>query len=114
MRVMWCWRCQRDVHMLDEDEFAVIAQLWRDCTLAVKEYRQKNGASLADTPIRDIHEPARREYERITGMRDYDPNTIMHHSVAEHGPLCQACGTPLRSPKARRCVVCGHVKRDVN
>ncbi len=30
MKIMWCWRCERDVPMLDDDEFRAIYALYEE------------------------------------------------------------------------------------
>ena len=61
--------------MLNEEEFAGIARLHRDATLAVKEFRRVHGTSLKDTPLRDLYKPVRAECERMTGLKESNENT---------------------------------------
>ena len=65
----------------------------------------------ARTAFREYHwrlnfGPLLREYERITGFRETNPNAIHHHVVSMYGPPCTACGKPLRTPRARFCAAC--------
>jgi hypothetical protein len=30
MKMLYCWRCKIDVPMLDEDEFAIVSQLYSE------------------------------------------------------------------------------------
>jgi hypothetical protein len=107
MKVMWCWRCRRDVPMLDEDEFASVAALYRESTSGIKGYRQEHGSGLKATlDLNDWYEPVRREYEAMTGMADCHENAIMHHRISLYGPPCHACGKPLRTPRAKLCAAC--------
>ncbi len=109
MQIMWCWRCKMDVPMLDDQEFADISPMYLECMRSVKDYRERTGTSLSDTPIDDLFKPLRDEYARMTGMVDCHQNAIMHHHISIYGPPCEACGKPLRTPQAAFCAACGKV-----
>jgi hypothetical protein len=106
MKIMWCWRCKTDVPMLDEDEFAEIAILYGESTAAVKEYRQRRGTSLADTPLQELFAPVCTGYERMTGAKEPDYGEILKHRISLYGPPCKRCHRPLRTPKAKLCGAC--------
>src|SRR5579884_138403 len=93
MRMLWCWRCRMEIPMLDEDE-----------------YRQV--MSVRGSGTGNLHErqfgPVLREYERITGFHETNPNAVYHHLLSLYGPPCSNCGKPLRTPRARFCAACGH------
>jgi len=108
MESMWCWRCKRDVPMLDEDEFAEIARLHKESTLATKEYRRLRQTSLAETPLHELFAPVCDLYERITGVRESDHDEILKHRISLYGPPCKRCHKPLRTPKASICGACMH------
>lgn len=46
-------------------------------------------------------------YNRITGFTETNAEAVMHHRVADYGPPCDACGHPLRTPRASFCASCG-------
>jgi hypothetical protein len=46
MQMLWCWRCKAEMPMLDEEEFAQVADLHRDGLRAVKALRETGGAPL--------------------------------------------------------------------
>ena len=78
--------------MLDDDEYA-------------------NVLSLIGTGTEgDIRErrfgPMLREYERVTGHRETNPNAVFHHQWSIYGPPCSNCGKPLRSLTAKMCGAC--------
>jgi hypothetical protein len=116
MRLMWCWRCQMDIPMLEPDEVEQVFGL------------QGKGLVMLDPEsFRQIHEEFAgdpdglqkrldferdyggmlREYERITGFRETEPMALYHHQVALYGPPCEWCGKPLRTPDAKVCGACG-------
>ena len=92
--------------MLDEQEFAIVSQLYRESIRGVKAFREKTGSSLEDSPVDAIFQPVREEYERLTGMKDCHHNAILHHRLSNYGPPCGRCGKPLRTPKAKVCGSC--------
>ncbi len=100
MQKLWCWRCKMEVGMLDEEEYAIAYELYgkiiRNTSANSKEERNKE---LVDY------------YFNLTGERDTNPNSIIHHRIALYGPLCENCGKPYRTSKASFCAACGH-KRD--
>ena len=110
MRTLWCWRCKRDVAMLDEAEFEVVRQAHTRGVEAIKDYRQRNGATLQATPIRELHRPVREAYEQMTGATGFDADHILKHRLSLYGPPCSVCGKPLRTPQSKLCAACGAPK----
>ena len=107
MKLFWCWRCQRDMPMLDEVEFAPISRLYSECTDSTKKLRQEKGLTFEQTPIDAMFEPVRLEYERLTGFVNCHQDAVMHHRASLYGPPCHVCRKPLRTSKARHCASCG-------
>ena len=107
MKIMWCWRCKKEMPMLDEEEYKGISDIYHQCIRSVKKYRQETGATLSESPLDKLYEPVRIEYEKITGMVNCPHNAIMHHRVSIYGEPCSLCGKPLRTPRAKMCASCG-------
>lgn len=78
--------------MLDDDEFRRVSSLLH--TGADGDRREQMFA------------PFLREYERITGFHETNPNAVFHHVLSKYGPPCVKCKRPLRTPKARQCGAC--------
>jgi len=76
--------------MLDDDEFKRVTSL-----IDVKGHGKDK-----------IFSAMVREYERITGVKDENPNAIYHHKLSMYGPPCAKCGKPLRSQRAKLCGAC--------
>ena len=108
MKMLYCWRCKMDVPMLDEEEFAIVAQLYTESLHATKAYRQTYSLSLENTPIHELFRPVRDAYARLTGWSETNENAVMHHRISMYGSACEECGKPLRTPHASFCAACGH------
>src|SRR5688500_11339460 len=106
MKVLYCWRCRMNIPMLDEDEWQVVQTQLNDAMLAVKSFRRETGATLSESPIQSMFQPALDAYERITGYKETNHNALFHHRIALYGPPCHKCGRPLRTPQARLCGSC--------
>ena len=104
---MFCWRCKRDVPMLDEEEFATVQQVHQDCVENVHQYRREHRVSLAETPTDELYQPVHETYERLTGVAGFTTDEILKHRISLYGRPCPNCGKPLRTPKARKCYECG-------
>lgn len=108
MKVLWCWRCQTELPMLDEDEYAEVHALYGQCMKATKEFREKHYVPLDAVDPKVLFKPVCDAYERMTGMKETVANAIMHHRIAHYGPPCKNCGRVLRTPQASKCFECGH------
>ncbi len=73
MQRLYCWRCDQETPMLDEDEFAAVVALRRGVDL----------------------QPMLEEYERLTGFKETNASAIWHHRLALYGPRCRQCTKPL-------------------
>jgi hypothetical protein len=108
MKIMWCWRCKQEVPMLNEDEYNIIAQLYKEC--CDKSIQCERKGLRCKINLNQLFKPVVNEYERITGMKDSHHNAIMHHRISLYGEPCKVCGKPLRTPMATYCVACGEPK----
>lgn len=106
MKMMWCWRCQCEMPMLDDEEYHQFARVLQEGIQQYK-FRKQNGEKLT---MNEIFEPAMKEYERMTGLAGIHPNVIAHHRIADFGDPCTNCGKPLRTPQAKLCAACGQRK----
>jgi len=81
--------------MFDEEEFAVLGDLYRACVRQIR---------LPDTerfrPLLELH-------EQMTGVFIDNHNAIIHHRRSLYGRPCASCGKALRTPQASRCFECG-------
>ena len=93
--------------MLDEEEFAIVKQLYSEGMRATKEVRLQHNLPLGHCPIDERFRPLREAYEQMTNMVEANHNAIMHHCISTYGPACERCGKPLRTPRANFCAACG-------
>jgi hypothetical protein len=92
--------------MLDEDEYAEVAALYRAAMKATKEFREQRNIPQKEALSEERFEPVRKRYEQITGMKGCHENAILHHRLSRFGPPCHACGKPLRTASAKLCGSC--------
>lgn len=84
--------------MLDEEEYKIAYELYSKMFDSdnVGKTSAERGRLLLDY------------YESVTGEKETVPNAVMHHRIAQYGPLCEQCGKPYRTPKASFCAACGN------
>lgn len=92
--------------MLDEQEYAEIASLYRAGMQSVKNYRNETGAPLKSVPFAEYYAPMLARYEAMTGYTETNHLAVMHHRLSLYGPPCTCCHKPLRSPRAKLCGSC--------
>jgi hypothetical protein len=68
--------------MLDEDEYATVANVYKDAIKGTKEFRQRGGVSLENVSIDECFKPVRILYERLTGMKNCHQNAIAPQDFA--------------------------------
>jgi len=96
--------------MLDEDEWAQMAPLLLSSLQNIKLYRQQFQIPLDATPKQSMYWPALMLYHELTGFEETNPQALWHHRLADYGPPCGHCGKPLRTPRAKLCAACGHLR----
>jgi hypothetical protein len=101
-----CWRCKIEVPLLDEHEWQQVHL--SDGLRTIKEYRERNGATLVEAK-EHFDQGAIERYFEITGFRETNVNAIWHHRLSLFGPPCASCGKLLRTPRAKLCAACGAV-----
>ena len=89
--------------MLDEEEYAEILEVYRQCAIATKEFREQWKLPLHDTAVQERFGPLRRRYEELTGVQESNQNAIMHHRLSLTGHLASGAGN--RCVRRRRSCV---------
>lgn len=106
----WCWRCNKDVPMLNEAEFEEMSSLYKACLVRAKNAMTRNKVSRIELLGVDVEEelfrPLVEWHLTKTGIQlPYE--SLHHHRLALYGPPCSNCGRLTRTPKATRCFECG-------
>ena len=95
--------------MLDAGDWLQIGAPEGNLIQAMKDYQSRHGVGLAVAREEAPKEVLAR-YQQLTGFEETNVNALFHHRIEIYGPPCSACGKPLRTPRARRCVECGAVR----
>jgi hypothetical protein len=79
MKALWCWRCKQEVPMLDENEYAAVLGLYRQCfeqagTAGLSAEGSGSGIERAFAPVTGL-------YEELTGWHGMHHNAVMHHRL---------------------------------
>jgi hypothetical protein len=91
-RLLYCWRCQMDIPMLEDHEAEyVLGPMYRS------RGRNFHGARLEGL----------KRYQELTNFPETNINAVWHHIIRQYGPPCSVCGKPLRTPRAKMCAACG-------
>ncbi len=107
MKVLWCWRCQMEIPMLDKGEFVIASSLYSKVFKSFKETGKLNpDREIAFKELLDY-------YYKVTGFKETNYNAIMHHCISMYGPPCEKCGKPYRTPKAKLCAACGNKRYSI-
>ena len=91
-KVVWCWRFQMDLPMLDQPEF--------------DDLKAKAGL-VGRTGSHAFMKKLCKEYNALTGFKETNGAEIFHQVLEQYGPPCRHCGKLLRTSKASFCAECG-------
>ncbi len=84
MRLLWCWRCKREMPMLDEAEFALASSLFHDAMNSAKEVRKNTGVPIPHESVQVCFRPVLDYYERVTGYKETNHDAVMHHRISRY------------------------------
>lgn len=96
--------------MLDEREYESIMTANRSWLLSVKNRLRTENRRMKKSDEADVHREVAERYSEMTGVSDVDPREILRHRISMVGPPCANCGKELRTPRAKKCLECGHVR----
>lgn len=105
-KLIWCWRCQMRIPMLDEGEWKQVEPLLSGGFRATKEFRVEHGLPLEGLDLSQLFLPALNRYQQLTGFRETNAKALWHHRIKLFGPECPYCGRPKRTPTAAHFVDC--------
>ena len=104
---LFCWRCNMDIPMLTEPEWAQVEPALKQAIADIQDYRNAHAVELREARQRGHGVSALKLYNEITGFGETNVNAIWHHRASDYGPPCATCGKPLRTPRASFCAACG-------
>jgi hypothetical protein len=58
----------------------------------------------------NLYREVAARYREITAISDVPPREILRHRLSLVGSPCENCGKELKTPLAKKCVECGHVR----
>ncbi|SFL11789.1 hypothetical protein [Lysobacter sp. cf310] len=103
---LYCWRCDKVMPMLTEEEWAAMEPVLSQAIERVQRHRAATGSDLVEA-LQACRNEALDFYERLTGFHESNANALWHHRLSLYGPACTGCGKPLRTPQASFCPACG-------
>ena len=107
VKTLYCWRCDADIPMLEENEWKEVAHHLEDGLRAIKEIRENNSMPIHQAKDEIYGRRALQRYFELTGHRETNVSALWHHRVSLYGPPCGVCGKPLRTRKAKMCAAGG-------
>jgi len=116
MKMLWCWRCQQEMPMLETAEAALVRQARLGGMQVVEEEARRRGRVLIPMQLEGtarFGQPMLEMYRLLTGFVETNPNAVLHHEVDQYGPPCPQCHKPLRTAEARFCAACGFGQDDI-
>jgi len=117
MKMLWCWRCQQEMPMLEAEESLLVYKAREGGMWVVEEEAKRRGRILHPMELTGVAQrlqPMLEMYRLLTGFVETNPNAVFHHVVAQYGPPCPECQKPLRTPEARFCAACGFGQAEVS
>ncbi|WP_188562628.1 hypothetical protein [Hymenobacter frigidus] len=116
MKMLWCWRCQQEIPMLEPEEYLLVGEAKQRGMLFVEAEARRRGKVIAPIQLQGVAQRFQaflEMYKLLTGFEETNPNAVMHHQVDQYGPPCPNCRKPLRTPAARFCAACGFGQEDI-
>lgn len=96
--------------MLDEREYESISEAIGAGVRLVQQARVSEARPMKKSDEGQLYGEVVARYRELTGVSDVAPREILRHRLSLVGPPCENCGKELRTPLAKKCVECGHVR----
>jgi len=109
MKVVYCYRCKKDVAGLEESEFQVLEPLYNSAWNAHRDLGYAVDAVSIRVAMRSsgVFDELKAQHLNITGLELEPSCMVFLHKLSSFGPPCPRCGTLLRTSKAQMCFSCG-------
>ncbi len=107
---IYCSKCGGVVPGLDKNEFLEFNAVYTKCVMSVKQYRERKGTSLEETPLEELYFPAIEKYEELTGFKGKDAfHLYRKHNKSNFKLYCSDCNLYYLAPTTGKCPECGSV-----
>jgi len=89
-----------ELPMLDDEEFAVIRELY-SAGYDFGRSKEQHNKTFSEPTLEVRVGPMLFSCEKTTGMRETNPFAVMRHQISRHGPSRIHCGKPFRTSEAK-------------
>lgn len=106
MNIEYCWKVDKYLPMLNEEEWEQLSPLLTDTIKKIKAYRAEHGSDIPTARANCCPE-AVEKFEELTGYKNMGYDVMFYLRRSNYGPKCNKCSKLLRTPRAKLCVACG-------
>jgi hypothetical protein len=96
--------------MLDEREYESVSEAIKWGVQLVQDDLISERRQMEKSDEENLYREVAARYREITGVSDVPPREILRHRLSLVGSPCENCGKELRTPLAKKCVECGHIR----
>jgi hypothetical protein len=96
--------------MLDEQEYGSVREAINTGVRSVQRRLVSEERPVKKSDDAELYRDVAARYLAMTEVSDVDSREILRHRLMLVGPPCAKCGKELRTPLARKCVECGHIR----
>lgn len=107
MNIEYCWRVDKELPMLNEEEWQKLSPLLTNTIKKIKAYRAQHGCDIP-TARANCSPDAVEMFEKLTGYKNMGCDVMLYLRRSSYGPKCKKCSKLFRTPKAKLCVTCGN------
>lgn len=108
MNIEYCWRVDKDLPMLSEDEWDILSPLLTNTIVKIKAYRAEHGCDIT-TARANCSPEAVAKFEELTGYKNMGYDVMFYLRRSSYGPKCTKCSKLFRTPNAKYCAACGQM-----
>ena len=107
MKKLYSYHEQKEVIMLNEDEWKIVDPEKYYSMRQIQQYRGETGCSLKEAKG-NFETHIQKTYFELTGIKEPNYELIYKRRISDYGPICKICSRPYRTNKASFCAECGN------